>query len=284
MARLHVSQRQIKNYGAGLMFSRSYQLRSVTVTLQAAMVQPQTSETKPLKDYNTAELKQQLIEIAQPHDADSLSDKIKFYQQTLAPWVEELATRNPTPNLEEQAQLVVGSWTPIWSTIPFQDVLPGRRREQSYQIFREDGYYANIARYAPGMNLPLFRNLSLNLIVYDLMLIQKYEIQEQTWQIENITIKQALKLGASSLTIAKAQAWFEQEMASPFQEMDANAMKVRLPFSKKATQKASQQLKGAAKAKPKLEHLYIDQDFRLVKSQRESKQRPSYTITVRTQK
>lgn len=248
------------------------------------MVQPQTSETKPLKDYNTAELKQQLIEIAQPHDADSLSDKIKFYQQTLAPWVEELATRNPTPNLEEQAQLVVGSWRPIWSTIPFQDVLPGRRREQSYQIFREDGYYANIARYAPGMNLPLFRNLSLNLIVYDLMLIQKYEIQEQTWQIENITIKQALKLGASSLTIAKAQAWFEQEMASPFQEMDANAMKVRLPFSKKATQKASQQLKGAAKAKPKLEHLYIDQDFRLVKSQRESKQRPSYTITVRTQK
>lgn len=45
------------------------------------MVQPQTSETKPLKKYSTAELKQQLIEIAQPHDTDSLSDKIKFYQK-----------------------------------------------------------------------------------------------------------------------------------------------------------------------------------------------------------
>ena len=128
------------------------------------------------------------------------------------------------------------------------------------------------------MNLPLLRNFSLNL-----MLIQKYEIQGQTWQIENIAIKQALKLGASSLTLGKAQAWFEKVMAFPIQEMDTNSMKVKLPFSKKATQKASKQLKGAANAKPQLEHLYIDQDFRLVKSQRERKQRPSYTITIRAE-
>ncbi|MFS0518274.1 hypothetical protein ACEYW6_26640 [Nostoc sp. UIC 10607] len=30
-----------------------------------------------------------------------------------------------------------------------------------------------------------------------------------------------------------------------------------------------------------LEHIYIDNDFRLVKSQREATQRPSYTIAVR---
>jgi len=258
-------------------------LRSVTVFLQKAMVQNKVPETKPLTDYSTEELKQQLIEIAEPHDTDSLSEKIKFYQQTLSPVVEELATRNPVADLKEQAQLVVGVWTPVWSTIPFQDVLPGRRREQSYQIFREDGYYANIARYAPGMNFPLLRNFSLNLLAYDLMLIQKYEIAEEAWQIENVAIKQALKLGASSLTLEKAQAWFEKVMTSPLEEMDANATNVKLPFSKKATQKASQQLKGAAKAKPKLEHLYIDQNFRLVRSQRESKQRPSYTITVRAE-
>ena len=35
------------------------------------------------------------------------------------------------------------------------------------------------------------------------------------------------------------------------------------------------------KSKPKLEHLYIDRDFRLVKSSREKNQRPSYTIATR---
>ncbi|MBD2504642.1 hypothetical protein [Anabaena azotica] len=30
-----------------------------------------------------------------------------------------------------------------------------------------------------------------------------------------------------------------------------------------------------------LEHLYIDHDFRLIKSRREATQRPSYTIAIR---
>ncbi|HEY9728229.1 MAG TPA: hypothetical protein V6D50_17395, partial [Chroococcales cyanobacterium] len=32
---------------------------------------------------------------------------------------------------------------------------------------------------------------------------------------------------------------------------------------------------------PQFEHLYVDRDFRLVKTRREAKQRPSYTIAVR---
>ena len=34
-------------------------------------------------------------------------------------------------------------------------------------------------------------------------------------------------------------------------------------------------------ATPQLEHLYCDRDFRIVKTQRESKQRASYTIAIR---
>lgn len=245
------------------------------------MVQNQTPITNPLADLSTDELKQQLVTLAEPRDGDSLSQKNQFYKQTLSPFFEELANRNPFPKVQDQQDLVVGVWRPIWSTIPFQDVLPGRQREQSYQIFRKDGYYANIACYAPGMNFPFLRNLSLNILVYDLMLIQKYELHQQEWFIENVSIKQALKLGASKLTLEKAEKWFEKIMASPLEAIESSSMTMKLPFSKKANQKAGKQLQGAAKAKPKLEHLYIDQNFRLVKSQRESKQRPSYTITVR---
>jgi hypothetical protein len=34
-------------------------------------------------------------------------------------------------------------------------------------------------------------------------------------------------------------------------------------------------------AKPLFEHIYIDNDLRLVKTQRSANQRPSYTIAVR---
>lgn len=247
------------------------------------MINYPISTTQELTNYSTEELKQQLIQLAQPRDGDSLSQKNQFYQTTLSPIFEALAKRNPITNVKEQAHLIVGVWMPVWSTIPFQDMLPGRRREQSYQIFREDGYYANIARYTPGMELPLLRNFSFNPLVYDLMLIQKYEINQQQWQIENVSIKQAVRVGASKLTHEKAQAWFDKVMASPLDTSQSGAMTLKLPFSKKAKQKASKQLQGATKAKPKLEHLYMDDNFRLVKSQRESKQRPSYTITIRAE-
>ena len=246
------------------------------------MVQNQVPDTNALSRLSTEDLKQKLIDLAQPHEGDSLSQKRKFYESTLQPFFETLAQRNPTQNVKDQSDLVIGVWKPIWSTIPFQDVLPGRRLDQSYQIFRNDGYYANIARYAPGTDLPILRNLSFNPIVYDLMLVQKYEIREEEWLIENVSIKQRLKLAASQLTLETAKNWFEQVMAAPLKEVKSSGeMNVKLPFSKKANQRASKQLQGAARAKPKLEHLYIDRDFRLVKSQRESKQRPSYTITVR---
>ncbi|MFP4337621.1 MAG: hypothetical protein ACLFQP_06795 [Halothece sp.] len=237
--------------------------------------------TETLTSLTTEELKEKLITLTKPRDQDSLSQKNKFYQTTLSPLFEELATRNLVRNPQEQSNLVIGVWKPIWSTIPFQDILPGRQREQSYQIFRKDGYYANIARYTPGTNLPLLRHFNVYPLAYDLMLIQKYETTLEEWLIENVSIKQALKLGGSKLTLDKAQNWFEKEMNTPLEQVNSGKTKVKLPFLKKANQKASKQLQGAAQAKPKLEHLYLDQDFRLVKSQRENKQRPSYTITVR---
>jgi hypothetical protein len=240
------------------------------------------SSTISLRQQSTTTLKQQLIELAQPCESEPLPQKIKFYKSTLAPLFEELAQRNPTPDLHDQGKLVVGCWLPVWSTNPFQDVLPGRRLDQSYQIFRADGHYANIARYAPGTDWPLLRRLPFDPVVYDLLLIQRYQVESDEWQIENVGIKQGLHLGPSPLTAQAADNWFSRTMAKTANQPDNPTLTVKVPFSKKTNQKASKQLQGANKAKPKLEHLYIDDDFRLVKSKREEKQRPSYTIAVKS--
>ena len=63
-----------------------------------------------------------------------LKQKVEYYQQ-LEPIVTELSRRNPFPQPEDQVPHVLGVWTPVWSTIPFQDMLPGRVSKQSYQIF-----------------------------------------------------------------------------------------------------------------------------------------------------
>ena len=237
--------------------------------------------TDKLSDWSTEELKNRLLELTQDRDTDSLSQKVSFYKNELQPLAEELSCRNPFPNVQEQISIVLGVWTPIWSTIPFQDSLPGRLRDQSYQIFHDNGYYANMARYAPGDQVSFLQKLSSILLAYDLMIIQKFEVQNGQWSIQNIGIEQAFRLRGAPLDVDKAEAWFTKALKSKLKNISQPVDALEAPDLENLDQKTAKKFKKIFLATPQLEHLYIDHDFRLVKSQREAKQRPSYTIAVR---
>ena len=237
------------------------------------------ANTQELSQKTTAQLKQKLIQLIQDRDIQPLKQKVEYYQQQLAPIVTELSQRNPFSQAKDQVPLILGVWTPVWSTIPFQDMLPGRVSKQSYQIFHDDGFYANIARYAPGNKLKLgwFPKLASVLLAFDLMVIQKYQVENDRWQIENIGIKQAIRWQGVDLTIDRADSWFTKVIKSRSQ-VDDTSSKVQLGNLNRNTAK---RFKTAFGAIPQFEHLYIDPDFRIVKTRREAKQRPSYTIAVR---
>ena len=223
---------------------------------------------------STEEIKQAIIKLTKNRDTDSIAKKVQFAKTELAPLFVELSRRNPYPNPEDQVSVVQGAWASIWSSIPYQDLLPGRIREQSYQIFRDNGYYANMARYVPGHKLPFLQKLSSILLSYDLMVLQKFEIRDGQWHIQNIAVKQALRMGVTPLTIEKAEAWFTNVLNSNLKIPKAEL----LPNLDKSTAK---RLETTLLTIPQFEHLYVDRDFRLVKTRREAKQRPSYTIAVR---
>ncbi|NJN85277.1 MAG: hypothetical protein HC881_01775 [Leptolyngbyaceae cyanobacterium SL_7_1] len=225
-----------------------------------------------LTHQSTDDLKQTLLHLVEQRDADSLGQKAQFYKQTLEPLIQELSRRNPIPEAADQVDIVQGVWLSIWSTIPFQDIFPGRIRDQSYQIFHPDGYYANSARYAPGFRNPLWQKLSTWLLAYDFMLIQQYEVRENQWFIQNVGIDQALRIRANPFTVEAAEAWFSKAVASP-----------KLAKLKTANQSTDKKVEKILRAVPQLEHLYIDRQFRIIKSQREANQRPSYTIAIRKQ-
>lgn len=230
--------------------------------------------SQQLNQKTTEELKQELLQLTQDKDSQPLKQKVDFYQECLAPIFNELSQRNPYPQAEEQIPLILGVWKAIWSTIPFQDTLPGRLSEQSYQIFHDHGLYANIARYAPGNKLKLgwLQKLASVFLALDLIIVQKYQVEKGEWLIENIGIKQALRWQRFPLTINKADSWFTKIVQSRFQKA------VELKNLDSSTAK---KYKTALGATPQFEHLYIDNDFRLVKTRREAKQRASYTIAVR---
>ncbi len=157
----------------------------------------------------------------------------------------------------------------------------GRLSEQSYQIFHDDGLYANIARYAPGNKLKLgwLQKLASVFLALDLIIVQKYRVEKGEWLIENIGIKQALRWQKFPLTIKKADNWFTKIVQSRFQKaVQTEDTQVELKNLDSSTAK---KYKTALGATPQFEHLYIDNDFRLVKTRREAKQRASYTIVVR---
>lgn len=233
-----------------------------------------------IKYQSTSELKNELLTLIEGRDTESLKAKVNFFKTDLSPYFEELSQRNPYPIVADQVPIVLGVWTPVWSTIPFHDTLPGRVHEQSYQIFHNDGYYANIARYAPGQNSGFLQKLSSKLPAYDLMVMQKYAVRDNQWYIENIGIEQAFRNREIALTIDDADEWFTTVVNTKFNQVtESVSQALNLENLDRNTVK---KLEKTYLAKPYLEHLYVDQDLRLVKTQREAAQRPSYTIAVRS--
>ncbi|MEH1846159.1 MAG: hypothetical protein V7L25_14450 [Nostoc sp.] len=239
------------------------------------------TSTKELTHWNTLEIKNQILELVKGRNVEPLKAKVEFYKNELAPYFTELSRRNPFGKVADQVAIVTGVWMPIWSTIPFQDILPGRIHEQSYQIFHNDGYYANIARYAPGQQSSFWQKFASRLPVYDLMVLQKYSVRDEQWDIKNLGIFQALRNREIPLTINDADEWFTITVESKFKEAAPNIELRQELKLKNMDRNTVKKFEKAYLATSFLEHLYIDNDFRLVKSQREATQRPSYTIAVR---
>lgn len=251
-------------------------------------------DTAALAAASGSTLKASLLHQIEAREAEPMAKKVRFASETLLPLFNELERRNPTPDLTQQIPLLKGIWTPIWSTIPFQDIIPGRVHHESYQIFDDNGFYANLARYKPGRKTPILSWVSRWLLSYDFMIMQSYAIQTLTaadqssgpqqigqdyWEIQNVCIRQVLRVGSPSFSAAAAQTWFDQTVddhqknpASQPQTASSNQGKNRV---------TAKQYEKIAQARPRLDHLYIDQDFRLVKTQREKSQRPSYTVALR---
>lgn len=237
--------------------------------------------TTKLSDRSTAELKDEILKLIKDRDADPLNEKVLFYKTELAPLFEELSQRNPFPIVKEQVPIVLGVWTPVWSTIPFHDSLPGRLHNQSYQIFHDDGYYANVARYAPGHKFSFLQKFSSILLSYDFMVLQKFEVRDGEWFIQNIGIEQAFRKREVPLTMDVAEEWFTSVVQSRLEKASQKGELQQSPKLENLDRNTVKKFEKTYLATPLLEHLYVDQDFRLVKTQREAKQRPSYTIAVR---
>jgi hypothetical protein len=250
-------------------------------------------EPAALAEASTASLKSSLLKQVEGRDAEPMGKKVRFAKDTLMPLFDELKQRNPTPDLHQQVPLLKGIWVSVWSTNPFQDILPGRVNHESYQIFDDSGYYANLARYKPGQKAPLLSWLSRWLLSYDLLIMQSYAVQSQAetdhdqpvsasqdyWDIQNVCIQQSLRFGSRSFSPEAAQTWFKTTVAKYQQRADSSQTStVSSPESGRITAKQYQQI---SKARPQLDNLYIDPGFRLVKTQREKSQRPSYTVAVR---
>lgn len=238
-----------------------------------------------LESWSTAELKARVLALVDGrHDAKQ-SDKLALLDQHLAPLFSELSRRNPIPRAEDQVTAVQGVWTPAWSTIPFHDAIPGRVFDQSYQIFREDGFYANIAHHVPGQKGGLLEKLRSVLAGCDLMIIQKYDIVDGRWLIRNIGVEVSVVRADRDLDIPSAKAWFADVMRKKgdrYQETaDSGTSDLGTPDFSALDPAAAKKLGKTFKAQPEMTNVYMDRDLRLVTSRREQNQRPSWTIGVR---
>lgn len=253
-------------------------------------------EPAALAEASTATLKTSLIKHVEERESEPMAKKVRFANQTLMPIFNELETRNPTPDLQQQIPLLKGVWHSVWSTNPFQDILPGRVLHESYQIFSDNGFYANLARYKPGRKAPVLSWISRWLLSYDLMIMQSYAVQSQAsadpeqplasgrtgdqfWEIQNVCIQQVLRVGSRSFSAETAQNWFEK-VVDKYQKQPESQLQTSIP-NRSTTRVTAKQYQQISKARPQLDNLYIDQDFRLVKTQREKSQRPSYTVALR---
>lgn len=226
-------------------------------------------------------LEKKLIDLVTDKDQDNLRDKISYYQEILSPIIIELTQQSPFPSPSSQLAPLTGIWLPIWTTIPFVDMIPGRIPLQSYQIFDSNGYYANIARYLPVKS---FKWLSwLFSPAYDLMIVQKFMVENEQWIIENVAIKQAVyRRNIFPLSTEKAREWFNGVVRDEISLKDREENEFIPEAEKnKLNRKWYKKLKTTAQAKPFFEHLYMSENLRIVKTYREANQRPSYTIAIR---
>ncbi|MGB3199555.1 MAG: hypothetical protein WBA99_01555, partial [Nodosilinea sp.] len=88
-----------------------------------------------------------------------------------------------------------------------------------------------------------------------------------------------LRFGSRSFGAEAAQTWFNQTLGDYQKNSDPQAPSAMA--NRGHHRVSAKQYQQIAKARPQLDHLYIDRDFRLVKTLRDPAQRPSYTVAVR---
>ncbi|MCC5647527.1 hypothetical protein LC607_32395 [Nostoc sp. CHAB 5824] len=226
--------------------------------------------------------KDEILARVQGRKPEALNDEINFYKTELLPYFIKLSQQNPVFSVTEQLRLLVGVWTPIWSTISFHESLPQRIQEQSFQIFQHDGYCASVARYIMGKEPPLSQNFQSRLPAYDFMVIQKYEVQNGKWYLQNIDRFQAFKNQEIPLSLESVYNWFTNVINT---KVKLNASKSLLPkafnLENIEMNHANEFKKTSLATSQVFEHLYIDNDWRLVKTQTDASHLTSYTIFVK---
>lgn len=232
----------------------------------------------------TIKFKNEILARVQDRKPETLNAEIKFYKTELLPYFIKLSQDNPAFSVTEQLRLLVGVWTPIWSTISFHESLPKRIQEQSFQIFQRDGYCASIARYILGKESSLSQNFESNLPAYDFMVIQKYGVLNGKWGLQNIDRFQAFKNKEIPLTLESVYNWFTNVVNT---KVKLNASKLALPktvnLENLEINHANEFQKTSLATSQVFENLYIDNDWRLVKTQTDASHLPNYTIAVRRQ-
>jgi hypothetical protein len=228
--------------------------------------------------------KKEILARVQGRNSEDSNDEIKFYKTELLPYFIKLSQHNPVFSVTEQLRLLVGVWTPIWSTISFHESLPKRIQDQSFQIFQHDGYCASVARYIMGKEPSLSQNYQSVLPAYDFMLIQKYGVQNGKWYLQNIDKFQAFQNREIPLTLESVYNWFTNVVNT---KIKLNSPKFDLPkaleLEKIEINHAKELQKTSLASSQIFEHLYIDNDWRLVKTQTDASHLPSYTIAVKRQ-
>jgi pimeloyl-ACP methyl ester carboxylesterase len=99
--------------------------------------------------------------------------------------------------------------------------------------------------------------------------------------IQNIGIQQAFRKRDVPLTLDAAEEWFDEVLRSRLDDLLQAAEKKQALKLENLDRNTVKKFEKTYLASPKFEHLYVDHDLRLVKTQREAKQRPSYTFAVR---
>lgn len=220
--------------------------------------------------------KNEILARVQGRNLEALDDEINFYKTELLPYFIKLSQHNPAFSVTEQLRLLVGVWTPIWSTISFHESLPKRIQEQSFQIFQHDGYCASVARYIMGKEAPLSQNFQSRLPAYDFMVIQKYGVQNGKWYLQNIDRFQTFTNREIPLTLESVYNWFTYVVNT---KVKLNASKLVLPKALKLENieinHANEFKKISLGTSQAFEHLYIDNDWRLVKTQTDASHLPS---------